>query len=147
MDPVLPVLTSDKSHIKVRNNLMTVKFNIVERGNPANREAPKKFYPSIQASGRISTRELAERASQMSTMTTTDMMAAIETLLTIIPNELAKGNIVELGDFGSFWLRASTDGADTAEDVRANQINGVFPRFNPGKEFKRSLDTIVFNKN
>jgi predicted histone-like DNA-binding protein len=126
---------------------MSVKYNVVERGNPSNREAPKKFYPSILASGRISTRELAERASQMSTMTTTDMMAALETLLTIIPDELAKGNIVELGDFGSFWLRATSDGAEAAEDVRANQITGVLPRFNPGKEFKRSLDGIVFNKN
>jgi predicted histone-like DNA-binding protein len=126
---------------------MTVKFNVVERGNPADREAPKKFYPSITSSGRVSTRELAERAAQMSTLTTTDMVAAIESLLTIIPAELAKGNIVELGDFGSFWLRATADGTETADDVRASHITNVMPRFNPGKEFKRTLDTIVFNKN
>jgi hypothetical protein len=47
---------------------MSVKFNIVERGNPSNPQAPKKFYPSIQSSGRMTLRELA------------------------------KGNIVELGD-------------------------------------------------
>jgi len=126
---------------------MSVKFNIVERGNPADREAPRKFYPSIQSSGRVSTRELAERAAQMSTLTTTDMVAAIESLLTIIPNELAKGNIVELGDFGSFWLRTTSDGTETADEVRAAQITGVLPRFNPGREFKRTLDAIVFNKN
>ena len=126
---------------------MTVKFNIVERGNPADREAPKKFYPSIESSGRITTRELAERASQMSTLSTTDIVAVIESLLTIIPDELKKGNIVELGDFGNFWLRASTEGAEVAEDVRADQINGVMPRFNPGREFKRALDAIQFSKN
>lgn len=126
---------------------MTVKFNVVERGNPTNREAPKKFYPSILSSGRVTTRELAERAAQMSTLTTTDMVAAIESLLTIIPDELAKGNIVELGDFGSFWLRTTSDGAESAEDVRSAQITGVLPRFNPGREFKRTLDAIIFNKN
>jgi len=125
---------------------MSVKFNVIEKGNPANSEAPKKFYPSIQASGRISTRELAERASQMSTLSTTDIMAAIESFLTIVPSELAKGNIVELGDFGSFWLRTSAEGVETAETVRANQINGVLPRFNPGKEFKRTLDNVEFVK-
>src|SRR5512146_74324 len=98
---------------------MAVKFNIIERGNPANPEAPKKFYPSLQSSGRVTTRELAERASQMSTLTTADMMAAIESFLTSVPGELAKGNIVELGDFGTFWLRASSEGAATAEEVRA----------------------------
>ena len=126
---------------------MSVKFNVVEKGNPANQEAPKKFYPSIQSSGRVSTRQLAERAAQMSTLTTTDMVAAIESLLTIIPDELAKGNIVELGDFGSFWLRANIEGAATAEEVRASQINSVMPRFNPGREFKRSLVSITFSKN
>jgi predicted histone-like DNA-binding protein len=126
---------------------MTVKFNIVEKANPSDREAPKKFYPSITSSGRISVRELAERASQMSTLSTTDMVAAIESLLTIIPDELAKGNIVELGDFGSFWLRTTSEGAATAEEVRASYISSVLPRFNPGREFKRSLDNIVFNKN
>ena len=126
---------------------MTVKFNIVERGSPANPEAPKKFYASIQSSGRVSTRELAERAAQMSTLTTVDMMAAIESFLAIVPAELAKGNIVELGDFGSFWLRTTSEGVETAEEVRADQINSVMPRFNPGKEFKRVLDAIKFNKN
>jgi predicted histone-like DNA-binding protein len=126
---------------------MTVKYNIVERANPADREAPKKFYVSIQSSGRITTRELAERAAQMSTLTTVDMMAAIESFLAIVPAELAKGNIVELGDFGSFWLRTTSEGAETAEEVRADQIGTVLPRFNPGKEFKRVLDAIKFNKN
>ena len=126
---------------------MSVKFNIVERGNPANPGAPKKFYPSIQSSGRVSTRELAELASQMSTLSSVDMVAAIESFLAIIPRELAKGNIVELGDFGSFWLRSTSEGAETAETVRADQITNVMPRFNPGREFKRVIDAITFNKN
>ena len=126
---------------------MTVKYNIVERANPTNRAAPKKFYASIRSSGRVTTRELAEQAAQMSTLTTVDVMAAIESFLAIVSAELAKGNIVELGDFGSFWLRMSSEGAETAEEVRADRIGSVMPRFNPGKEFKRVLDAIKFNKN
>ena len=57
-------------------------------------------------------------------------------------NRLAttRGNIVELGDFGNFWLQTSTEG------VRAAQIAGVLPRFNAGREFKKVLDTIEFVK-
>ena len=69
---------------------MTIKFNTVKRGNPADSEYPKKYYPSIQSSGRISLRQLASRAAQMSTLTTTDMVAAIESLLTIIPDVIAR---------------------------------------------------------
>jgi predicted histone-like DNA-binding protein len=126
---------------------MSVKYNIVERGNPSNPEAPKKFYPSIQSSGRLTLRELAEQAADRSTLTAADIIAAVESFLAIVPKELAKGNIVELGDFGSFWLKTTTEGAETAEAVRADQISTVLPRFHPGKQFKRMLDNIEFNKN
>jgi predicted histone-like DNA-binding protein len=126
---------------------MSVKFNIVERGNPAKPEEPKKFYPSIQSSSRMTLRQLAEQAADRSTLTTADILAAVESFLAIVPRELAKGNIVELGEFGSFWLRTTSEGANTASDVRAELITTVLPRFNPGKQFKQALDTITFNKN
>ena len=125
---------------------MTVKFNVVERGNPSNLAAPKKFYPSIASSGRKTMRELAGQIAQISTVSSVDTMAVLEALLTIIPQELVAGNIVELGDFGNFWLKANADGADTAEAVRATQIKRILPRFNPGKEFKRTLESVNFEK-
>ena len=125
---------------------MTVKFNVVERGNPSNLEAPKKFYPSIASSGRRTLRQMAERISQISTVSSADTMAVLEALLTTIPQELASGNIVELGDFGNFWLRTSSEGTDSASEVRASHISSVLPRFNPGKEFKKVLDTIEYVK-
>ena len=125
---------------------MAVKFNVVSRGNPSNPTAPKKFYPSVESSGRKTVRQLAGEISQFSTVSRVDTIAVIEALLTVIPQELAAGNIVELGDFGSFWLRTSSDGADTPEAVRASQIKKVLPRFNPGKEFKGVLGSIEFHK-
>ena len=125
---------------------MTVKYNVVERGNPSNREAPKKFYPSIASTGRRTLRQLAARISEASTVSSTDTMAVIEALLRTIPLELAEGNVVELGDFGNFWLKANSEGVDTADGVRATQINTLLPRFNPGKEFKKVLVTVEFEK-
>ena len=125
---------------------MSVKYNVVERGKPGDPEAPKKYYPSIQSSGRVTLRQLSQSVSQMSTISSADTMAVLEALLTVIPQELSRGNIVELGEFGNFWLRTSTEGADTADAVRATQITGVLPRFNAGKEFKKVLDTIDFVK-
>lgn len=125
---------------------MTVKFNIVARGRPGHSEEPKKYYPSIQSTGRVSIRQLAERASDMSTLSTSDMMAAIEILLAIIPDELAHGNIVELGDFGNFWLRSSAEGVEDPARVRGDQITTLLPRFNPGKRFRQALALVKFKK-
>ena len=107
---------------------MTIKYNTVERGNPARPGSGKKFYPSIQSTGRVTLRDLVEQISDMSTLTSADMMAAIEGLLLIIPDELAKGNIVELGEFGNFWLRSTSTGAETARKVSGDQITGLVVR-------------------
>jgi predicted histone-like DNA-binding protein len=125
---------------------MSVKYSIVERGNPQDQAAPKKFYPSIQASGRMSLRQLSKRISQMCTVSSPDTLAVLESMLTIIPEELADGNIVELGDFGSFWLRNSAEGAEESEKVSASQVTNLLPRFNPGKEFKKALAGVDFEK-
>jgi predicted histone-like DNA-binding protein len=125
---------------------MSVKFNVVERGNPQDQEAPKKFYPSIQSSGRKSLRELSKRISQMCTVTGPDTLAVLESMLLVIPEELANGNIVELGDFGSFWLRSSSEGAEEMNKVSASQVTSLLPRFNPGKEFKKALNSVDFEK-
>ncbi|MFH1634641.1 MAG: HU family DNA-binding protein [Chloroflexota bacterium] len=125
---------------------MTVKYNIIERGKPGDPAAPKKFYPSVVSSGRITVRELANMAARESTLSTMDLMAAYESLLALIPDQLAKGNVVELGDFGSFWLRNSSDGSETAAEANDTNITIVKPRFNPGRLFKDVLKTIRFEK-
>lgn len=125
---------------------MSVKFNVVERGNPADPAAPKKYYPSIVSSGRTSMRQLMVRINQICTVSNADTAAVLEAFLTVIPQELAEGNIVELGDFGSFWLRSSSAGVEVADGVRAAQIGGIAPRFNPGKEFRKVLEAAEFEK-
>jgi predicted histone-like DNA-binding protein len=125
---------------------VSIKFNVVKRGNPAKPETPRKFYPSIQSSGRTSARELAEKAADRSTLTTVDMVAALESLLAIIPEELADGKVVELGDFGNFWLRSTSEGVVEEEKVRGKQIKSLIPRFMPGKRFKSVLRTAEFEK-
>lgn len=125
---------------------MTVKFNVVERGNPSNQEAPKKFYASVISTGRKTMRQMAGRISEMSTVSPADTAAVIEAFLMVLPQELAAGNVVELGDFGNFWLKANSEGSETAEEVRASNITNLLPRFNPGKEFKKVLATVDFEK-
>jgi predicted histone-like DNA-binding protein len=125
---------------------MSVKYNVIQRGNPSEPTDPKKYYPSIASTGRVTLRQLSQGISKTCTVRSADVMAVLEGMLAIIPDELARGNIVELGDFGNFWLKANADGVESAEEARASQITNLLPRFNPGKEFKKMLDTIEFEK-
>jgi len=125
---------------------MSVKFNVIERGKPGDPQAPKKFYPSIVATGKRSQREVAVSAAKLSALEPADMAAAVENFLSVITDELSRGNIVDLGEFGSFWLRVETEGAEKQEDVNAASIQAVRMRFTPGKAFQEMLDKITFEK-
>jgi predicted histone-like DNA-binding protein len=125
---------------------MTVKFNVVERRNPIDPSAPKKHYPSIQPTGRKNLRQLSKRIGEVSMVRRSDVLAILDAMLYVIPEELAEGYVVELGDFGSFWLRISGEGQESAEDVRPNHITNTLPRFTPGPEFKEVLDKIKYAK-
>ncbi len=123
-----------------------IKYNKVKRSRPGHPEVPEKYYPSLQSTGRITTNELAQEASQMSTLSTADMVAAIEALLILIPEHLANGEVVELGDFGSIWLRFSTEGMDDLKKVSSKQITTLIPRLMAGKRFLQVLAQAEFQE-
>jgi predicted histone-like DNA-binding protein len=91
-------------------------------------------------------RALSRQIAEISTVSSVDTLAVLEALLTLIPRQLAAGNIIELGDFGSFRLRIQSEGADTPETVTAHNIKKVRPLFSPGKEFKQVLANTEFTK-
>jgi len=125
---------------------MSAKYNVVERRNPSNPDAPVKYYPSVISSGRVNLRQLSGLIGEISTVSPADTMAVLEALLNVIPRELANGHIVELGDFGAFRLRIQTEGAATPEEVTSRNITKTLPRFVPGKEFKNALHNVEYKK-
>jgi DNA-binding protein HU-beta len=125
---------------------MAVKYSVVAKANPRDPSAPKKHYPEIQSTGRTTVRNLAEQIAAISTVSPVDVAAVIEAFLTIVPKELANGNIVALGDFGSFSLRTRGEGAETAEQVTGRNITKVLTTFRPGKRFKEALANVNFEK-
>lgn len=126
--------------------LVLVIRTVITRRKPGDPTAPEKYYPSLKSSGRVTLRQLSKQIAEISTVSSVDTMAVLEALLTLIPREIANGNIVNLGDFGSFRLRIQSEGSDRSEEVTANNIKNVLPRFIPGKEFKQALNTTQFTK-
>jgi len=116
---------------------MTVKFNVVARGKPGDKVTPKKFYPSVVAIGKVDQLQVAKITAAVSAGLTVDTAAVIENFLSIVTNEIARGNIVQLGDFGSFWLRIASGGEATEVEVHKENIENVLPRFTPGKHFQQ----------
>ncbi len=124
-----------------------VKYVLVERGNPGNRAAPKKWYAQHKSSGEMTLRQLAKDLSNGSTVNMPDVMAVLESLLQRLPELLSQGMIVRLGDFGSFSGSLNSAGAATKEEFNAGaDITGFNVKFRPGKELTKATAQVDYQR-
>lgn len=117
-----------------------------EKVNPMAPEDPRKFYGVVKSIGTMNNRQLATRISKETTLGTPDVMAVIEALLQDIPEFLLDGKIVQLGDFGTFRLTVSGDGAATSEEYSTTMIKKTNLNFRAGKAFRDLMSNAVFHK-
>ena len=125
---------------------MPVKFNVSQRRDPRDLTLPPKYYARVRSNGRTDTHGIARSINDMSTVSSVDTRAVLEAFLHVVPDKLAEGNIVELGDFGTFRVSVSSAGEDKAEDVTARHITDVRVIFSPGRRFVQLLNTVQFQK-
>jgi predicted histone-like DNA-binding protein len=64
----------------------------------------------------------------------------------VVPELLSDGNIVEIGDLGSFRVSISSEASDTAEEVNSGKIKKGRILFRPGKKFKQMLNNLTYTK-
>ena len=100
----------------------------------------KKWYPqSCLVGNPVTTDQIAKRLAAESTVAPADVKAVLEALSGVMGDYMAQGRSVKLDGIGSFFFQsqASGNGKDKAEDVSANDINGVKVRFLPETTYKR----------
>ena len=120
---------------------------LVQRGNPAKPADAKKFYAQLASSGEVTTRQLMKEISARSTVSAADTMAVLESLLELLPEKLAQGLIVRLGDFGSFAASVTSEGvAEEEEFVASSMVTGYKIRFRAGKELTKAVAGIEYPK-
>jgi predicted histone-like DNA-binding protein len=123
-----------------------IKYSLKERINPIDLTAQNKLYPIKQSQEELTLRDFAKRISRESTVSMMDAMAVLEGLLQIIPDEIANGKIIKLGEFGTFRTTLSAEGVDTAEAFTVSKIKRLNVRFRPAREFRNLLANVKYEK-
>jgi predicted histone-like DNA-binding protein len=75
-----------------------------------------------------------------------DVLAVLNDLTKVLKRHLSNGEIVRFGDFGSFQIAITSEGADTAEKFNASLITGGKVTFRPGVDLKEMLATLKYEK-
>jgi predicted histone-like DNA-binding protein len=116
----------------------------VQRPNPKDVSAARKFYVSAQNSGEVTLEEMSEEISDRCTLTESDVLAALSALQHEMIKNLLAGKIVRFGTFGSFQLSLNSKGVETADDASQSQVRGVRVRFRPGMRIQNSLRSLKY---
>ena len=123
-----------------------VTYSVSPRMNPSEKGTPPKYYGHVQARGDVSLREMSERIQQTCTVHKSDVYAVLVALEDVITDALKGGEIVRLGDLGTFQIGISSKGAVTEEDYSDSLIKKARINFRPGSAIVGVLDNLTFAK-
>lgn len=123
-----------------------MKYKLIQKEKPGEPDAPKKWYATPVKSGTTTQKNLATQISGRSSLTAGDVANVLQNLLELLPQELIKGNSVQLGDFGTFRVSFSSEGVEQEGNFTVSKINGVKILFTPSKDFKKVLSEMKFEK-
>ena len=123
-----------------------VTYSVSPRINPRDKEAAPKYYGHVQASGDIDLREMAERIQETCTVHKSDVFAVLVALEDVITDALKSGEIVRLGDLGTFQIGISSKGAETEKDYSDLLIKKARINFRPGSALVGILTNLTFQK-
>ena len=123
---------------------MSVLYNKVQRVNPVDKLADRKWYPVLRSLGLVKEKEVAKRLADETTLNPKEAEFAVAQLFKIVINILLEGGTVQLGDLGSLRLTAHCEGANTKEEVTANLIKGLNVRFSASEALKDALKKAHF---
>lgn len=104
------------------------------------------WYPQSVTWGKaVTTREVADELSAISTVTRGDTFAVMENLGRVLSGFMGQGRAVKIDGVGTFYYTASSTkkGVQTAEEVSASLINGVRVRFLPEVERNSGSQVIT----
>ena len=125
---------------------MAINYVLVERGNPQKPEEPKKFYAQAKSTGSVTLKELGKEITQRSTVNHADTLAVLEALTQVLADNLSAGKIVRLGDFGTFQIAITSDGAETEKEFTSNLVKNPKVAFRAGNDLKDMLKVLKYER-
>ena len=124
----------------------TVKYSVIPRINPRDRETEPKFYAQVKLSGDVSLREMCERIQQSCTVTKADVHAVLVAMEDVIVDALKGGEIIRLGDLGTLRVSLSSKGALTEKEYTSSLITKSRIIFRPGSILSEALANLSYSR-
>lgn len=119
---------------------MSVKYNFVQKANPNNRDASKKWYAVPSSESALSGKAMTRAATANTSTSAIEMEAAMEYLAGYIPQQLLQGHTVKVPGLGTFRIAFKSAGVSDLADFNVSAMIKE-PRilFTPEKGLRESV--------
>lgn len=125
-----------------------IKYSLVQRKNPLEKEAPLKVHATAQANAVLQMSDIAQHIARHGCVYgRADIEAVISKVADCVREQLLAGNQVVLGDLGKFELSLKCEGADAADKFNPDaNIKDVQVRWRPSKMLKNLREDAHFQE-
>ena len=100
-----------------------MNYRSLFRTNPQDKKDPGKYYPYPVYEKTIGLDDFVKEISHATSLTPTDVRAAITEIVEIFHRYLVRGHKVKLNGVGTFKVSFKGDGADKSEDLTVSNID------------------------
>ncbi|MDR2937477.1 MAG: HU family DNA-binding protein [Prevotellaceae bacterium] len=121
-----------------------MRYRVKQKRNDINDKT--MYYAQPVWSGLVGTRELAQRIAERSTLSATDVRAAIYGLVEVMEGLLHEGYSVKLDDLGVFRLSATSAGYDSPEACTPHRVHAAKLCFRADAQLKGNLKFVKFER-
>ena len=126
---------------------MTVFYKTISTTAPGSGKDGKKiYYPKLTNSTQIDLNKIADLLEKRSSASRADIYLTIIGLVDLLPELLADGHTIKLGDMGIFRLHAKANTSESPEEVSSKNIQEVRLTFRADKRIKYFLKSLKFKK-
>lgn len=121
-----------------------IPLKIEARKNPQDKESDKKYYLRAIKQNYIDIDQLAYLIANQSTVREPDCLAVLRALELNMRDQLAQGNIVQLGKLGNFQVGVRSNGTTDKKEQNIKQVRSIHINYRPAKELKKYLKKTDF---
>ena len=117
--------------------MITIKVS--KKSVPVGGESVERYYGMANSNGRVELEQLAERISNMCTVTRSDIVAVLAGLQKQVIDTLRNGDGVSLGELGTIYVRCHSALVATEAECNTSTVKSLKVAFRPKRSLKKAV--------
>ena len=123
-----------------------MEYTLIQKPNPRDLEAPKKWYAIPVNKGCVSIEEMSEIIAKRSSLTPGDVYSAVYQFFDLISDFVDRDQSVSLGEIGRMRGSFSSEGVENPDDFDVKMIKDKRIIYTPSVKIKKRLKAMKVSK-